>query len=267
MSFATAEPGQWTARRWLYAVVTVFTMETSLLLYVGQREETVAVRPPFRTAVHFVFDPWSSEQLDRLPAMSDPSLFALPGESGFSGEAWLRPAPLLFQPKHWSGEICWLPLDEKALGAGFVQFAATNFIAPPLVVDQPVPPLLRYEPHFPSDPFPPRSRLRLEGELGSRSLVSPLAIRSWTHSDLLSNTVVQAAIDADGHVMLASLLVESGFPSADAEALKLAALARFRALPRAARDATGAGPLAWGRMIFQWHTVSRSATNSSLPRP
>jgi hypothetical protein len=267
MNTAVAGPVRWSVRRWIYTLAAVFALQAGLLLYFGQRELPLPARPPFRTAVHFVFDPWSSEQLDRLPAMIDPTLFALPGDSGFSGAAWLRGAPLAYQPEHWSEPFRWLALDEPALGGDFARFVATNFIAPPLVADQPAPPLLRYEPHFSNDPLRQQSRLRLEGELTSRPLLTPLELRSWPHSDILSNTIVRAAIDADGLPLFPALIGECGLPLADLHALKLAAAARFRPLPRAGRDPTGLGPLAWGKLIFEWHTLPLTATNPPTGQP
>ena len=267
MNLLVADPVRWSVRRWIYTVASVFTLQTGLLLYLGQREQSPPIRPTFRTTVHFVFDPWSSEQLDRLPAMSDPTLFALPGDSGLSGSAWLRGVPLDYQPEHWFEPFRWLEMEPAALGSGFARFVGTNFMAPPLVADQPVPPLLRYEPHFPNDPLPQHSRLRLEGEVASRPLLAPLDLRSWPHSDILSNTVVRTAIDADGRTLFPALVSESGYPDADFYALKLASAARFRPLPRAARDSSGIGPLAWGKMIFEWHTLPLTATNPPSGRP
>jgi len=147
------------------------------------------------------------------------------------------------------------------LGSDFARFVATNSVASALVADQPAPPLLRYEAHFPGDPLPQQSRVRLEGELVSRPLVTPLVLRSWPHPDILSNTVVQTAIDAEGRALFPALMSESGYPAADVLALKLANAARFRPLPHAARDHTGTGPLAWGKMIFEWHTLPMTATH------
>ena len=220
------------------------------------------VRPTFRTTVYFAADSWFSEQLDRLPTMNDPTLFALPGESGFSGDAWLKPAPLEYVPQRWTAPFRWLTLDEQGLGADFARVISTNVLVPPSVAEQIVPPLLRYEPHFPSDPITQQSRLRFEGELASRCLPTPVPLRSWPRSDILSNSIVRTAIDADGHALFPALIGECGLPEADLLALRLAAGVRFRPLPHSARDATGLGPLAWGKLIFEWHATPPPATNS-----
>lgn len=261
MNAAVPEPGRWSTRRWTYTVATLFAIQVGLLLYLGQRAEPLPARPTFRTAVHLAADPWSNEQLFSLPTQSDPTLFALPGEHGFSGPAWLRPAPIEFQPRRWSEPLAWLEVDQRELGGDFTRFVATNAIPPPLTANKSLPPLLRYEPNFQNAPIPQVSRLRIEGELASRSLLAPLQLRSWPNSEVLSNTTVRAAVDADGFTHSAIILVESGSKEADQHALRLANQARFQPLPRASRDRTGSGPLAWGRLIFQWHTLPLAATN------
>ena len=261
MNAVAPEPARWSVRRWIYTVAVLFALHAGLLLYLGQIAEPFPVRPTFRTTVHLVADPRSSERLSRLPTLSDPTLFALPGEDGFSGPAWLKPPSMEFQPKQWSEPLRWLSVDGQSLGDEFTRYVATNTIAPPLVANKPLPPLQRYEPNFPNDPVQPNSTLRLVGDLSSRPLLVPLELRSWPNSEILSNTTVRVVVDADGFTQSSVLLVECGSREADLYALKVANQARFRPLPRAARDRTGTGPLAWGKMIFHWHTLPMAATN------
>ena len=261
MNAIAREPARWSARQWIYTVAGVFVLQAGLLLYLGQIEEPLPVRPTFRTAVHLAADPWSSEQLSRLPTLSDPTRFALPGEDGFSGPAWLKPPSLEFQPRRWSEPLRWLAVDEQSLGSEFSRFVATNSITPPLTANKPLPPLPRYEPNFPNDPIQQSSRLRLEGGLASRPLLAPLELRPWPNTDVLGSTTVRAAVDANGFTHSTIILGECGSREADLHALKLANQARFRPLPRAMRDRTGSGPLVWGKLIFHWRTLPLEATN------
>jgi hypothetical protein len=267
MNPVAADPFRWSGRRWFYSVAAVFALQGGLLLYLGQRELPVPVRPTFRTAVYSVSDSWFSEQLDRNPTINDPTLFALPGENGFSGPAWMQPAPLEYVPDRWTEPIRWLALGEQELGRDFLRAVSTNVLVPPSVAEQVVPPLVRYEPHFPSDPIVQQSRLSYEGELAARSLPLPIPLRSWPRTELLSNSIIRTAIDSDGRSLFPALIAECGLPEADRLALKLAAQIRFRPLPHDARDSTKVGPLAWGKLIFEWHTAPVSATNSVVPGP
>lgn len=256
---------RWPRRRWVYAVATVFLLQAGLVFLLGHRKQRVPEPPIFRTAIHMQTD--LTAPLDSLPGMEDPTLLALPSLRGFSGPAWLRFPPLEYQPAEWVEPPHWLALDTNALSATFSRFIRTNVISPPLIADKPLPPLPGYEPNFPNEPLPSQSQLRLEGDLAGRRLLAPLELQSWPHSEILSNTTVQAAVDAAGFTFSAVLLAGSGLKEADQFALKLASSARFRPLPRGQRAPGGLGPVTWGRFVFQWHTLPLPATNLSSAQP
>ena len=59
------------------------------------------------------------------------------------------------------------------------------------------------------------------------------------------------------------VLSSSGSKTADQRALDLAKAARFKPVARPGPASPGRPPaLTWGKLIFQWHTVELSATNS-----
>ena len=265
MNTATLEPVRWSRRRWMYAVAGVFLLQAGLVFLLGPRPRHLPEPPIFRTAIQMLTDP--KVQLNSLPGMDDPTLFALPSLQGFSGPAWLTFPSLEYRPAEWVEPPHWLPLDNNALSSTFSQFVRTNLISPPLIADKPLPPLLRYEPNFPNEPLPAQSRLRLEGDLATRPLLAPLELQSWANSEILSNTTVQAAVDAAGFTFSAVLLDGSGLKEADIHALKLASAARFRPLPRGKRASDDGGPMTWGRFVFQWHTLPPPTTNLSSTQP
>jgi len=266
MNSATLEPVRWTRRRWLYAVAAVFLLQAGLVFLLGPRPQRLPEPPIFRTAIRMLTDP--AVQLDSMAGgMEDPALLALPSLRGFSGPAWLTFPPLEYQPAEWVEPPHWLPLDSNGLSSTFSRFVATNRISPPLIADKPLPPLPRYEPNFPNEPLPTQSRLRIEGDLARRPLLAPIEPPSWPHTEMLSNTTIQASVDAAGFTFSAVLLVGGGLKEADAHALKLVSAARFRPLPRVQRGPDGTGPMSWGRFVFQWHTLPPPATNLSSALP
>lgn len=265
MNSVALEPTRWARRRWVYVVATVFLLQAGLVFLLGHRTHRRPEPPIFRTAIDMLTDP--ACPLDSLPGMEDPTLLALPSLRGFSGLAWLRFPPLEYQPAEWVEPPHWLPLDTNALSSAFSRFIRTNVISPPLIADKPLPPLPGYEPNFPNEPLPSQSQLRLEGDLASRRLLAPLELQSWPHSEVLSNTTVQAAVDAAGFTFSAVLLAGSGLKEADQFALKLASGARFHPLPRSQRAPDGFGPRTWGRFVFQWHTLPLPTTNLSSAQP
>lgn len=262
MNGLALEPVRWSRRRWLYTVAALVFVQTGFILFIGERIRPGPSRPAFSTTVHLVLDDGSRQHLDDLPGVSDPTLLALPSLRGFSGAAWMQFSTPDFRPPDWTNAPHWLPLDASSLGHAFEQFVATNQPPPIQLASKPLPPP-RAEPNFPNEPLPQFSRLRIEGELMNRRLLKPLELRSWEYTDMLSNTTVQAVVDADGRTLSARLIGSSGYQKADAFALLTTTGARFQ--PRA--DADGGKGLSWGRLVFFWHTLPIPATNLSAAPP
>jgi hypothetical protein len=104
------------------------------------------------------------------------------------------------------------------------------------------------------------SSFSIEGALADRPLLSQFALHSWPATEILTNTVVQIAVDAAGRVFSASLLVKSASPDANAAALNLARLARFQPLRWLGEKPPPPGALSWGKIIFHWHTTNAPAS-------
>lgn len=267
MNPALPEPLRWSLRRWICSVGTVIALQVGLVFFLGQREQPLPERPLFRTTIQLAVDERSGQPPGTLEGLEDPALLALPNLRGFSGPAWLQFTPPDYQPEEWSEPPHWLALEDGSLSSTFSHFLATNTLSPPLVADKPLPPLPRFEPNFPNEPVPEQSSLRVEGELAARPLLARLELKSWPNGEMLSNSVVQAVVNAEGFTLSAVLLTSCGLKEADLYALKLASDARFLPAPRADRRADGPGRLTWGKLIFQWHTLPLPATNLSFTPP
>jgi hypothetical protein len=115
---------------------------------------------------------------------------------------------------------------------------------------------------LPSTPLVTASTLRLSGELASRRLLVAPELRPWPSTEILSNSVVQLLVGADGRP-ISALLLKPGSASTEADqyALRSATKVRFESI-------NGADPLkplaaiALGQMIFEWQTVPLPSTNS-----
>lgn len=155
---------------------------------------------------------------------------------------------------------------KEKLGVDFENFIATNQPQGLPTIAQPEL-TLKLPAVEESSPLPDRSRLHLEGALaGRRLLVSP-ELPSWPSAEILTNSVVQVLVDLDGNPYTATLLAKSGSAEADQHAVREARHARFEPLSLADPAKPLAG-LAWGQLIFEWHTLALPATNStaeSLP--
>src|SRR5205814_1308130 len=200
--------------------------------------------------------------LAELLNIEDPTLFALPDPRGFSGPAWMSAPALRHQSRDWTEPRRWLSLPMAGMGAAFSEFVRTNVVSPRLLADKPAPRLGQVT----AAPVPLRekSTFRIEGDLAGRELVAPLEVPSIPHTDILKNTVVQLGVSPLGFTFSPPVVLSSsGSKTADQRALDLAKAARFKPVARAGPATPGSpSALTWGKLIFQWHTVELSATNS-----
>ena len=235
------------------AVVLVFGVQVALLLWVGNpppRKPRTLPPPP----VFHIVGPGSRDLL----ALQDPTLFVLPHRENFSGDAWLKIVPRKFSPTNWTEPPRPLELSPQELGAAFIAFIETNR-------------LVRFQPRIESGldeadvgiaPLPPisvPSRLRVEGDLARLRLLTPLYLPPQTNSDLLTNTVVQLVVDANGNPFSAVLWAGCGDDKANAQALSIAKAARFSPPEPAALGMVSADKMTAGKLIFEWQTMPSNA--------
>jgi len=261
MMSPSVELPPWPRRRWGWTIALVFAGQVSLIFWLGERGP-VRSRPP-RPAPTLRLAGGASHE---LLALQDPTLFALPHRRGFSGPAWLEPPVLQNRPPDWSEEARCLPLPVAQLGAGLGQFIPTNSLAPLQMPPLGEPEWALFEPA--SLPLSPeQSRLRVEGGLAGRRLLATLDLPAWQHSDVLTNTIVQVLVNAEGRPVSVTLLPPgSGLTTADDHALAQARTARFEPASAGGQEGQPLPPplahLAWGSLVFEWHTLPLPPTNA-----
>jgi TonB family protein len=244
--FGTERVG-WTRGRFLGIVGGLFVLQTLLLLLFAERANRAD--SPFLPQTRFraVDSPISENELLKTFFVGDPSVFARPSIHGFSGRAWLSGRPGPYHPTNALEAPIWLGLDVSKLG---ILSSATEVAArAPLLLDMAGPSAPSLEPlpvFLPAPILQTQSVFRLEGEAGRRWMGLPPPLAPQSSAQLLTNTVVEIAINAAGHVVVHRLLARSGSAAADETALAVAKSLRFAP---AAAEAT------WGEAVFQWHTV------------
>lgn len=261
---------RWTRRRWVYSVTLVFALQAAVVMLLVRNVPPRPPRPLFPTRVHLVTDTAALDRLKSLPGYLDPALFALPSLDGFSGSAWLKYPRLQHSPMERSETPEWLALGSSNLGGSFMAYLSSNQIRPPLLVDEPLPPALRYNLNYPGEPLAPTSRVRLEGELAKRELTGPATFNdlpSWQSLEIVSNTTVRAVVDANGYTFSATLISRSGLPAADDYAVQLVESARFRQLPDVDGGGASTDRMTWGVFVFLWRTLPVPSTNGVIPAP
>jgi hypothetical protein len=255
------EPAQefsiWTRGRFLAAVGSLFVLQAGLIALFGARgTDRPAAAPSAPTQFRAVGSLMSEEQLRRLFFASDPAVFPLPGPHGFSGRAWMNKPPAEYQSTNQLEAPRWLALDAARLGTGSIVLDSAEG-ATPLTLTRLEIPQLEPMPVFLSPVIvPTQSVFRIEGELADRLLGPAPELHAWasTTRKLLTNTVVQIAVNPAGDVMAARLLTRCGSADADGDAVAKARALRFR--PSA--DAR----TLWAQAIFGWQTTFPAAAGT-----
>jgi TonB family protein len=84
---------------------------------------------------------------------------------------------------------------------------------------------------------------------------------------LLTNTVVQMLVDANGLPVSVTLLASSGLKEADDYALAQARQTRFEAAAAETQpQAIALRDLSWGQLVFNWHTLPQAPDASGQPK-
>jgi hypothetical protein len=266
MRSATAEPrddldsSNGTAKRlkiWI-AIAIVFAAQVAVVFWVGNPPPAKPLPMVSVPVVHRV-----GAESRELLAMQDPTLFVLPHRDNFSGDAWLNLRPREFSPTNWTEPARPLELSPQELGAAFVAFMQTN--RPPAFQPRIDSGLDTGEPAPPMPSLSAASRLRVEGDLARLRLLTPLHLPPQTNSDLLTNTVIQLEVDAQGNPFSATVWAKSGSDEADSEALtNFAKAVRFAPPEPAALGTVPPDKMISGKLIFEWQTMPSNAP-SAIP--
>jgi hypothetical protein len=258
----------WSRRRWLCAVLAVGVAQVLLVYVLGQHNKTVAVRPRMVPAVALAAGVELEQVLWSAPILADAALLPLPGVHGFSAEAWLEYEPARHELKDWQEEPHWLGLTDGELGLALNGHVENQWHQPMRISEKPALPLAGGELLTTNLPLPAESRLEVRGELAGRPLLQSAALPSWSHTTLVTNTVLRLLVDEDGWTFSVALLTSSGLAEADYWALYLANALRFGALPDRAMGGEGVETNRYteGKLVFHWHTL-RMPEESAPPAP
>jgi hypothetical protein len=249
---------------WAWGFVFLFLIHAVIVFWIGDRSKPrpFSSRPdPF---LYIATDDRTQQRLVEGSARASPTLFALPNEQGFSGAAWLSYTPPPVQSSNWVDTPRALPLPVNDLGETFTAFAATNQVSTAALLDG----LRRFAPlelESRSEAIGTESTVTVSGPLARRTLSFRPPLPSASHTDLLTNTVVEVAVDGNGVVESFALLGECGMRAMDDAALEWARAVRFAALPLRGPERDAAA-LMRGRLVFTWAIAPPGLTNAATAR-
>jgi hypothetical protein len=247
MKSAIHDASSWTRRRFLGMVGVLFVLQIGLLFLFGSRSgpqpqlSSPSVR--FRSLGASV----TEDQLMRQFFVGDPAVFPLPNRHGFSGRGWLNRLPPKYQSEIQLQPPDWLALDTARLGTNFPALpSGSEAILPGLAerltrAEEPLPAFLAPE------NIATQSFFRLDAGLSDRLLGAAPVLGTWPSAQLLTNSIVQIAVNPTGEVVATRLETRCGAADADADALAKARALRFR-------PSSSAGTI-WGEAVFQWQTT------------
>ncbi len=258
MSSGQVEKRGWPPRRWLLVIGVIFVVQYGFITWLGQPAIEMQFRAPRRVPVIAMLA--GGREVD-IPGVASPTLLVLASRDGFSGNAWLQPEPVGNPSRPWTEPARPLPPDLEQFGGSLHEFVRGKLFKRLDVAGKPQPTIPEY---LPIDTLP-QSTFSIQGDAARRRLLSDFKLESKPAAEILSNSVVQIAVDPGGNVFSAVLLGKCGSPEADANALALARSARFQPLVRDGPDhpVSLRPALDWGRIVFRWNTVPLPSTNAA----
>ena len=238
---------RWKRGKWFGVTALFLALQVAAIVWSSQKRVTPREIYPREPAIAMAGESSDTEWSE----LENPFLFAGASWNGFSADAWLR------KPE-WQAPATGLPVPVRFLNSSEMPkegrsdaeretFAFLHRQRPAATLPGPreVPRRER------------KSELRLEGLDGRRLLNEP-ALPGQAHSDALSRTVVEALVGADGLVISAHLVENSGSAKADADAMALTRRTRF-----SPKGGTNQTPEV-GKLIFQWHALDLSSMTNGL---
>jgi hypothetical protein len=253
-----SELSGWTRGRFWSVAGALFAAQAGLIVLFAEGEHRASHVAPAPVHLRLLGTPLNADQLARIFFVEDPAVFPLASLHGFSERAWLSPPAQQYEVPGETEAPEWLKIDTNGLGTNFPLLNRAESPVPFGLADpsgaEPEP----WPASLTSEPVRTQSAFEIQGELAGRQLNAPAGLRAWPSAELLSNSVVQIAVDSAGQVIAARLLGRSGLADADTNALDKARSLRFRPVPLPA-------PV-WGKAIFEWQTIGQTnATPAGLP--
>jgi hypothetical protein len=236
----------WSVARWLALIVGFFVLQFGFLYVVSERPLAESQLRGPRIIARMLPGNLTEGRVSENFFTSDPLLFPLASQHGFSGKGWMtmrRPnyeLPEEIEPPHWLG------LRADKLG---VVAPAEPKAELPFQLGHETSPQTEALPVFvPTISARTNSLVRVDSTLRERAIGLPFALPARPSSEVLSNTVVDIAVNGAGEVVASRLALSSNSKVADREALNKSKLLRFRPL-----NAVGT---IWGQAIFEWETTA-----------
>ncbi len=259
MTFEAVQSRTWSPLKWTVVIACILALHAGLFLWFARPPAPTPRPPPAALAIYA-----PAVQSGQLPAANNPLLLVRPDIHGFSGPAWLQIPPLTNNLEVSNPAPYLLELQSARLGSAITRALSNTLTRRFEVARRPELDNLNYFP--PVNDTAPASSLTILGALAGRALAPPV-LKPQSADFILSNTVVQIVVDAEGNVFTPPVILKSsGSADADAYALDLARSLPFQPLSRVpGQSPPNPFTLADGRLVFRWQTVPKPAPDTAEP--
>jgi len=238
----------WSRIRWVLLILAMFGIHLGLVFFLSRQQDGLEPKRSDAGSFRLVAGTPQEALVSRGLSLLNPALFGSASGQTFSGLAWIRHPTLEFQLPSWTEPPAYLQLPEKV----WFSPPAPDSAAPENSFAEKLAPLTTL-PKL--DHLPPRSQLFIDQLPGGRPLVYAAEITVQPHTDILSSSLVEAAVDTHGAVISARLLSRSGSKKADEDALATSRLVRFRPVYPSDYPSGKSPSVDCAILRFQWFTV------------
>jgi hypothetical protein len=239
------DASRWTVGRWMTLIVGIFSLQFGFLYIVSERPLSVTELRGPRIIARMLPGNLTEERLSQTFFTSDPLLFPLASQHGFSGSGWMTMQRPTYELPDEIEPPRWLDLRAKTLGLVVPPEPKAEL---PFKLGHETSPQTEALPVFvPKVAARTNSVVLVDETLKNRAIGLPLTLPARPSTKVLSNSVVDIAVNGGGEVVARRLALSSDSKEADHDALQRAKLLRFRPL-----NAVGT---IWGQAIFQWETT------------
>jgi len=242
----------WSRKKFLFWLAIAILLHLGLIMVFGTKKPVVPIAHA-QGVPHLAIVDKETEMM----TLADPTLFARPNPQDLVSAFWRR-VPAVGQPNFsWTEPPLYLSAEPKQFGAVFRDFLRTNPLSVFALDLKPTPTAIL--PVVNENPMPSATTWRFLGGLAQRRLLTDVKLPSLYMNDVIAPSRVRLLVDPSGNVTSAVLLpldsdIEEKGRSAKADTIALGIASSLRFEP--------ASSLAFGEIIFRWHTVPLTTTNA-----
>lgn len=246
MSEIAEKINRWSRKKWLIAVLIIFTLQMAFFILLSERNQ----KAEYGGKILMAMMSGDSPNLpDEIAEIQNPIILAFPTKNNYSSKSWFRIPPLNNDYYEWIPDNYLLSPLPELLGNEFSKFLPNLRSILDVSIFEIKDELAgNVYPDFRLEDLYTNSVFRIEGEITRRGLIYAPSLPVIESSDVLPPSTVEIVVNEDGYVVSSTLIVASGSPTADQKAVELSKKFIFS---RSEKTDNPSG-LSFGKITFYW---------------